>query len=304
MYRTQKLAKRINDLVSEIYPICVASYQRPEATLLKKMVNHPEYEGSYLFVRKEEKDLYKNWGKFFRIITLKNVDNVGDTRRKLFNYCVAHGLDKIYLLDDDIGEIDYQYPSYTSGGKLCMRNHATDQHLPHDVFPEAFKMWQYLIEEKCKEEVAISSPIYRPFSWSITNANRKITYNDYECMQAVYLNIGLLHEYDINYRSTKEVGPSDYAIQFDAMTKGLKTFVTRDIMYGAPAMADGKGGCSASEYDLLFKGDITAVMGDRYERFIKNVSGENHPGIKKKVTVKTKRVSPAFNWSYWKEYKI
>lgn len=304
MYRTKKLAKVIDDLVPELYPICIASYQRPDANLLKRMIRHEEYRGSYLFVRQEEKELYAHWKDFFHLVYLKDVDNVGDTRRKVFNYCVAHGLDKIYLLDDDLTELDYQFPSVTAGGKEAMRNHATEQHIPHSIFPEAMKMWQYIIEKKCKEEVAISSPIYRPFAWSISNANKKITYNDYECMQAVYLNIKLLHENGINYRSTKLVGPSDYAIQFDAMIKGLKTFVTRDIMYGAPAMADGKGGCSASEYDLLFKGDITAVMGDRYERFVKNVCGENHPGIKQKITVKTKRVSPAFNWKYWKEYKV
>lgn len=300
MYRTEKLAEKLKKSPIVLDPICIASYARPDASLLNEMIKNPVYKGSLLFIRKEEYDKYEKWSEFFKIIKLKNVDNVGDTRRVLVNYCVSHGIDSIYLLDDDINEVQYLIPSKTSGGVECMRTYSVVNQVKKAVDPIAFMIWQYIIDNKLSEEVAISAPVYRPFSWNLKHKNAKLVYNSADCIQCVRLNIKLLHDNNINYRSTKVVGPSDYAIQFDCMSKGLKTIQLKDIEYGAKAMGDGEGGCSASEYNVLFNGDMTKVMEDRHRRFMENVCGYDHPGIRTKTTVKTGRISPAFNWKYWR----
>lgn len=300
MYRTEKLAEKLKKDPIQLDPICIASYSRPEASLLHEMKQNPIFKDSLLFIRKEEYDIYEKWGDFFKIIKLSNVDNIGDTRRVLVNYCVKHGIDSMYMLDDDINEVQYLIPSRTSGGVECMRTYSVVNQVKKAVDPIAFMMWQYIIDEKCSQEVVLSAPVYRPFSWALKHKNAKLQYNAADCIQCIKLNIKMLYDNDINYRSTKIVGPSDYALQFECMSKGLKTIQLKDIEYGAKAMGDGEGGCSASEYNVLFNGDMNKVMEDRHRRFMENVCGYDHPGIRSKITRKTGRISPAFNWKYWR----
>lgn len=300
MYRTEKMAEKFKKKPLQLDPICIASYQRPDAVLLEELSKNPLFKGSLLFVRKEEYQSYEKWSEFFKIVKLKNVDNIGDTRRVLVNYCIKNGLDSIYLMDDDITEIQYLIPSMTSGGNECMRAWSTVNHKSKFVDPIALMIWQYIVDEKCSQQVVLSAPAYRPFSWALKNKNAKLIYNAADCIQCVRINVRALYDHGINYRSTKLIGPSDYALQFDCMTKGLKTIQVKDIEYDARAMGDGTGGCSASEYNVLFNGDMNKVMQDRYDRFMKNVCGYDHPGIRTKITRKTKRISPAFNWKYWR----
>lgn len=300
MYRTEKLAEKLKNDPIQLDPICIASYSRPEASLLHEMKQYSIFKGSLLFVRKEEYDIYEKWKDFFKIIKLSNVDNIGDTRRVLVNYCVKHGIDSMYLLDDDINEVQYLIPSRTSGGVECMRTYSVVNQVKKAVDPIAFMMWQYIIDKKCSQDVVLSAPVYRPFSWALKHKNAKLQYNAADCIQCIRLNIKMLYDNGINYKSTKIVGPSDYALQFDCMSKGLKTIQLKDIEYGAKAMGDGEGGCSASEYNVLFNGDMNKVMEDRHRRFMENVCGYDHPGIRSKITRKTGRISPAFNWKYWR----
>ena len=212
MYRTEKLAKRLKKHPIDLDPICIASYARPDAILLKELCKNDIYKGSFLFVRKEEYKDYEQWSEFFHIVTLKNVDNVGDTRKKVIKYCIKQGMDNIYLLDDDINELQYLIPSVTANGTECMRTFSVVNQVKKSVDPIAIMMWQYIIKEKCKEDVVISAPIYRPFSWNLKHKNSKLVYNSGDCIQCVRLNVKLLYDNHINYRSTKLVGPSDYAI--------------------------------------------------------------------------------------------
>ena len=300
MYRTEKLATKLKKNPLQLDPICIASYSRPDAVLLGALKQNNIFKGSLLFVRKEEYEIYEKWSDFFKIIKLKGVDNIGDTRRVVVNYCVAHGIDNMYLLDDDITEVQYLVPMENSKGVEYMKTYSTAHGLKKSIDPIAFMIWQYLINNKCDKQVVISAPVYRPFSWSSSHKNKSFVYNAADCIQCVRLNIKLLHDNNINYRSTKLIGPSDYALQFDCMSNGLKTIQFKDLEYDAQAMGSGSGGCSASEYNILFNGDMDKVMQDRYERFMTNVCGYDHPGIRTKITAKTKRISPAFNWKYWR----
>lgn len=301
MYRTEKFAAKFNNTPIRLDPICIASYARPDALLMNELSKNPMFKGSLLFVRKEEYAIYEKWSDFFKIVKLKNVDNVGDTRRLVVNYCTSHGMENIYLFDDDVNELQYLIPSRTPSGAECMRASYVVHHTKKTVDPIALMIWQHIIENRCKNDVVLSAPAYRPFSWAIKHKNAKLVYNAADCIQCVRLNLRLLYDNNINYRSTKLIGPSDYALQFDCMTAGLKTLQIKDITYDAQAMGAGTGGCSASEYNVLFNGDMDKVMEDRYRRFMTNVSGYDHPGIRTKVTRKTGRKSPAFNWKYWRD---
>lgn len=87
MYRTEKFAAKFTENPIQLDPICVASYSRPNAVLLNELSKNNTFKGSLLFIRKEEYAAYERWSDFFKIIRLKNVDNVGDTRRLVVNYC-------------------------------------------------------------------------------------------------------------------------------------------------------------------------------------------------------------------------
>lgn len=302
MYRTQKLAEKINSLIStdEIFPICIASYKRPDATLLK-LLHKKKKLNVILFIRTEEyEDYASRYGDKFKIVRLKNVDNVGDTRRAILRWLWKHEIDECFLWDDDICELDFVYPSYTSGGNLAMRPNHVEAGGKTDIYIKAIKMWIFMLR-KCKKPVALSAPLYRPYSWHMKNSELPpIKYNCRDCIQCVYLNTKLLKEYGICYRDEREVGPCDLALQFEIMTAGLYTVAFTDLMYGCPPMGEGVGGCNASEYEILFD-NKSKVMKDRVRRFFKNVPPTpDHKGLRVK-NMKNGWKSVAFNWKYWKE---
>ena len=87
-------------------PVFVPSYQRPEATFLKRSF---KYEFPlYVFVRKEEIDKYE----FLKdrpdthLVKIQHVHNIGETRRCMFNYAVHKRIDKVFMIDDDITRLD------------------------------------------------------------------------------------------------------------------------------------------------------------------------------------------------------
>lgn len=78
-YRAELLYNNIDKLIkdSEIFPICVPSYSRPNAPFLRYVDDLPVV----LFIRKEQKDLYKQYQDRCHIVQLENVEEIGQTRK-------------------------------------------------------------------------------------------------------------------------------------------------------------------------------------------------------------------------------
>ena len=298
MYRSQRLYNQVKDADFKIFPICVPSYNRPNPYILKSLDTYPELP-IVLFIRNtlEQKKLYKHCRDKCKIVLLNDVENIGQTRRAIVDWCIQQRISNIFMLDDDINELDYLYPHETKNGNTCMRAARQNTGRAYrGINPFVFRMWQKMIRS-CDKRLTISAPAYRPDSWYMKHANADVKYNNGACIQCVHLNVRNLYKSKINYRDTEECGNEDYALQFETMSSGLLTCVFTDLMYGCPAVGSHPGGCENASG--------IANVAERYQKyiqlFIKNISGTDHEGIIIKQTRSSEIPSIKFNWKYWKE---
>lgn len=299
LYRSQKLAGKVDSIIADkdIYPICVPSYKRPDATILQALGREPDLP-IVLFIRAEEKSLYHKWKNKCRVVLLSNVHNIGQTRAKIIEWAWKNKIPHIFMLDDDIDELDYLYPHETRNGTMCMRAARQNMERPwKGINKIAFKMWMCWVEKS--DNPALSTISYRPDSWHMKNENADPAYNSAACIQCVCVDTRQMYKNKINYRDTEECGNEDYALQFDIMSAGLKTAIFRDLMYGCPAVGSVAGGCENASG--------IANVPERYEKYIKlfkeNVlGGKDHNGVGVKQTRSSGISSVKFNWNYWREF--
>lgn len=295
MYRSQNMAKAANKNFtdSDIFPICVPSYNRPHPKIVDCA---DERLPLVFFVRREQLDEYRYLREKFRVVPIDGVSNIGETRAKILKWARVKRYNNIFMLDDDIQQVDYLYPFTLESGNECMRANTLNTRKKGSYLdPTAFKIWMLWLE-RLDPDVAISSPSYRPDSWHMKKAGADMMYNSGACIQCIHLNVELLHEYNIRYESSDVVGNEDYALQFHIMDKGLKSCILTDLVYNCPPINQNAGGCQgASGYN-----DPT----ERYKKYIKlfknNVSGKDHPGVLTKQT-RTGFESIKFNWKYWRD---
>lgn len=296
LYRTQILYREVKHADFPIYPICVPSYNRAEPLILKSLDVYPDLP-IVLFIRndKEQKALYKKWKDRCKIVLLDNVDNIGATRAAIIDWCIQNKIPRIFMMDDDIDELDFLYPHETRNGTMCMRAARQNMNRPYKgVNPFTLRMWMRMLES-CRKDLTLGTPAYRPDSWQLKFKDADLKYNEGACIQCVYLNVKNLHKSHINYRDTEECGNEDYALQFDIMSAGLTTAVFHDLMYGCPAVGSLEGG----NEDACKIKDIKQRYEHFIELFLKNVSKGEHGGIR---VARSKSDIPSikFNWKYWK----
>lgn len=247
MYRAKKLYKKIDTLVpdSEIWPVCIPSYNRPNASALRRLYDQPGVP-VYLFVRKEQYEDYKHYADRFHIVKLNNVHDIGETRNAIVRYCWRKGMSNIFMLDDDIDLLDFIMPSVTSRGTPAMRPWSTIKGNKTTLNKYAFKMWQYLMYDHL-DKVMVSGPHFKRFCWSLRYADAPPRYNVRTPIQCVHLNLDMMKEYNINYLSNDVCGVEDYALIYAGYTNGLRSLLVPDITYSAPAVGSGEGGCDFSQ---------------------------------------------------------
>lgn len=297
MYRSQEDAlivqsKQFQKIHPETWPICVPSYNRPNPKILASC---SEDIPLVFFVRREQLREYSHLRSAYRVIPIDGVTNIGETRAKIVKWAQKKGYDNIFMLDDDITQLDYLYPYKLPSGKTSMRSHGLNCGTGSKELSEtAFKMWMLWLD-RLDSDVAMSAPLYRPDSWHMKNADADMRYNSAACIQCIHLNTKLLKETGITYRSSDEVGNEDYALQFQIMEAGLKTCVITDLVYNCPPINSSPGGCEGASG--------IADPNERYKKYVRlfkrNVSGKNHPGILIKDT-RTGVPSIKFNWKYWR----
>lgn len=298
LYRSQKLYKEVKDKDFEVFPICVPSYNRPNPVILDSLDTYPELP-FILFIRNdpEQKKMYKHLKKKCKIVLLDDVHNIGQTRKAIIEWCKENKIPQIFMMDDDIDELDFLYPHKTNNGTVCMRAARQNMGRPYKgVNPFTLRMWMRMIEES-RKDLTISAPAYRPDSWHMKNKDADVVYNNGSCIQCIHINVKNLAKKGLNYRDTDECGNEDYALQFDVMSSGLTTCVFHDLMYGCPAVGSKPGGCENASGIA----DVKERYNKYIELFLKNVSGYNHEGVKVKNTRSSALNSIKFDWKYWKK---
>lgn len=297
-YRAEVLYQHIDTLIKddEIYPICVPSYNRPNAPFLKFVDNLPVV----LFIRKEQEDLYKDYKEKCKIVLLDNVAEIGQTRKAIVDWAIKEGLSNIFMLDDDVTLLSFMMPGQSSQSKdkEFMKPYITINNIPESPDKKVFKMWVWMIEH-CSDKLTISGAGNRSDWWNIRYKDSQTVYNSGSTIQCIHLNIDNLKKYDINYVDTRIGGTEDYTLQYQVMAAGLHTCIFKDLVYRSPAVGNGTGGNKTNE-ELV----------EKYHKFIelfqKNIMAE---ADKPKVGIKTSKggvPSIKFNWVRWrtKEYMM
>lgn len=292
LYRSQLLYEWAKNLSDElVWPVFVPSYNRPEATLLKRLFSEPEFP-IILCIRREQEEMYKAYQGKCPILLLDNVHDLGETREAIVKAATPY-YENIFMFDDDISWLDYMIPSLTKNGKESMRPSRTcfGSH-PRGI--DILKMWMASVKfDRNSENIALSSIGYKPDNWSPTNANKPNTYNSGVISQCIHINTKLISSRNIHYRPMTEVGVEDYSYQFDVMSAGLLTTVYKDLMYDCPAINSIKGGCENAH---------GMEANERYKMYLqaaKKYYG-NHPGIKYVETRRTGFETVKFNWNHWR----
>lgn len=296
MYRSQLYFEEAKKLFKDddVPPIFVPSYNRSNPIILKHLEIEPEVK-IVLCIRREQYELYKHWeDKVYSIMLLDDVHEIGETRRQIIQK-IGSTYDHIFLWDDDILKIDYTLPSLTANGKPAMRRAGIVYHRPEDRWTDLLKLWMYYMVKGGRKDLAISSLLYRPYSWKMNYKDAPLQYNNASCCQCVWLNLKFMREHNINYRPNYEVGVEDYALQFELMKAGGTSLVITDMMYECPPINTKDGGCeNASGF---------ADPVERYKWYAENAKKfyQGHPGIVFKLTASKKYETVKLNNKYWRD---
>ena len=230
-------------------PVFVPSYGRPKATFLSRS---PLYKFPlYVFVRKEQAEQYR-WIKSrdnTRLVLLNNVTNIGQTRAAMIRYAMSRGIDKVFMIDDDVSRLDI---SVWDDDKQTVRASGTVLGRPED-WNKALQTWEHIWEDE-----ALLGASYRPYSWSMKKEDIQKKPRA-QLQQCVGVNVRLLKEFGLNYRDSREVGNEDLFLQLECIQHGLATTKTNLIQYDCPSMGTGNGGCNLSEDGTIQEKQIRRV---------------------------------------------
>lgn len=257
-------------------PVFVPSYKRPDAIFLKRsfLYDFP----LYVFVRKEDSGYeFLKKRPNTHLVKLKNVHDIGETRAAMIRYASKKGIEKIFMLDDDISRLDLTLFDREKG---VARASGTVMGKPEN-WRKALKCW-----ETTWDDEALFGASYRPFSWSMKPDQIKAKVRA-QLQQCVGVNVALLTEHGLNYRSNAEVGNEDLFLQWECYQKGLSAVKTNAVQYDCPAMGSGTGGCNA---------DGVQIEEKQVKRMKLFLEACNHDKMIRVATTRSGVPSIKFNW--------
>ncbi len=286
-YRSCKVCERLKNQPLTI-PICIPTYGRPDSAMSKVWKANPELPCIF-FVRAEQKELYQNLkSSGAKIVYLKNVTNIGDTRRKICDWAITKGYTDIFMFDDRVKRVSVLAPRLSRTGRYNMGT------VPeYKSIVDALRLWEYLIKLYTPD---ISGCPHSGYTFDINNAGQSPKRFGVDCQIAIHLNVNNLYQNGIKYKDVEICGSEDAQINFDILEAKLKYMVFLDLEYdNIPSSDDLKGGISGVEQNSRKERFTTYCT-----RFMKNICGENHPGVKIK---EDKRGIPyiRFNWAYYRK---
>lgn len=263
--------------------IAIPTYNRPNAIALRrvKTVGLPVY----LFVRREQLELYSSFSKEYTLVPIDDVQEIGETRRALVEHLYRAGYKWVFMLDDDISHVEMLAPSPKGGwnSKRILDGSKT----PPRMERKAFQLWYKLARE---HNLALSSPNHRAYDRSYHGHNIRVDKS--AVIQCVLLDTHAVMKVG-NYRNINETGNEDYYIQYQLMSNGYATGKIGLIEYSCPSIGGTSGGSSEP-------------LVQKYRKYIKafkrNVC-DDESLVSTKVT-KTGIPSLKFVWKNWDGYTI
>ena len=126
--------KQIQDLLSRkwgIFPICIPSYKRWDRKENKTITNIIEHcdqgiqENTYVFVRAEQEQAYRENFPTINIVTLPKVNGLAGTRQYIQDYVIST-LRKPYFIDMDDDIIQVKYVFHDPSGDHLSKSDETD----------------------------------------------------------------------------------------------------------------------------------------------------------------------------------
>lgn len=263
--------------------IAVPSYKRSDSRIFQKLSMLPL--DSYIFVRSEEKGIYKaKLPKNLKIIELPKVSNIGETRRYMMEYFFRLGVNWVFMFDDDVSKVEMRV-RIDNGKAWNAARIVEGAKTPPSIELPALHTW---LEHAITYDLALSSPAMR----FCRRFDYNLAINKRQCTGCVLVHVPTVVAVG-NYESNSIVGCEDMAIQFELMNNGYNTGLLSFIEFDCPRVGEGKGGNNAIENTNLI---------ERYESYIKlflaNVSDDKNLVVVK-LTPKTKLPSIKFNWKNW-----
>lgn len=236
-YWTTDLYNKAYEIVKDrLFPVVVPSYNRPD-NLFSKFCNDFMKPGEeypiYFVVRDSQREAYMNapyiqGREYMRVISFpdEEIDNIGKTRAKIVSY-FQNKVDNIIMFDDDVLDGSFTVPSYKADGvdvksKLLTLRSSQSKKAEESPFfkPTSFgrmlAMWQVMHEIAVeKYNIGLSTCLSAGFAYMPDYCLQKSSIRLYSgCFAAfVALNLKLIKEHDINYRTILGNGHEDIDFQ-------------------------------------------------------------------------------------------
>lgn len=298
MYRSIECYYKAVESIGDIWSVCIPSYGRPKAKAFKLLEEYGEELNLNIFVREEEYDQYKYLKKMgAKVHKLRDVHNIGQTREAILQWAVTNKKANIFMLDDDIFDLDILTPQ-TPVETLMLRSYRFEEGYHKGLHPNIFRYWMYMVKNDTNRDKLI---LTGAGARSVFRDKRCIDfctdYNSRQIIQCFHINVKLAVKNRIHFGDSNICGVEDMAFQYDCMSKGLLTRMYSDLMYDVPKVGVGEGGCNASEE--------IKVLSDRYKehirRFKKNVADPyKHEGLEVATNRTGDLPSIKFKWNYWR----
>lgn len=267
--------------------LCIPSYSRPDGVAIERCKHLPFRK--FLFIRKEQKELYSKWKDYYTLVTQTTGTDIGKVRRNIITWSNKQGYDWVFMLDDDISKVEIL--GKKPDGVITSQRIIDGIPGPRMEI-EAFREW---FKQAVQNKLVLSSPNHRAFD---RFHHGQLLVNKAACIQCILIHVPSAVAVG-NYKSLRDTGNEDYYMQYLLMKTGKKAGKIGTIEYDCPIVGVGSGG-NSEEYQK--QGNMSATYEEYIATFLKNVC--NDPNL---ITIRRNRSgqrSIQFVWKNWGGYSV
>ena len=226
MYRSEQWFNELNGKKLQT-PLCILSYQRPNAPIFGKKSKLMEYldpTWAHVFVREDDYNSYEYLKDKVSLEILPEwVCEAGTTREAILQWALQNNHENIFMFDDRVYDVRTLSPRYTKNGKQIMG--AMSNSNPY----VSLLIWEYLQQIY---PTTISMPSIEGYNWYPENINREFKINNpgggYVCFQ---VNVKDCQKHNIHYGNTKEYGIDDTQFLYQILKAGLPSRIFTDLEF-------------------------------------------------------------------------
>lgn len=286
-YRTETWLQQANNKLT--IPVCISSYNRPDAPIFSHLQDFNQNE-LYIFIRKEQRKLYKDVSKIGKLVMLPDwVYEIGTTREAIVQWAQQNNYSNIFMLDDRIIAVNYLVPKTAKTGKQSLT-------APKQSLHTGLLVWEQILK---RYSFTLSSPAHKGFSYYPENINKDYEINNGIISAAISINVKDLATHNLHYKPLDTCGGEDICLLLDVMKAGLPTCKITDLEYDEiPSDKLSSGGNHLDNTTQLQRSI------DRLKMFWKSYLHLEYPQKHSYVYIrKTRDIPyPYIRWKYWKDY--